>query len=255
MQCGESMTINYGSGFNAPWLNPKINRSLHCIEQWLDKCDRQVYASISGGKDSLVMAHLIRQVYPNCPFVWVNQGHLAEWDDCVELLQLLKSEGWNIVEVCPVRDLWHLYLDYGIPLEGKMDTKADKIINQKLMYDPLDEYQEINNIKGYAWGIRKRESRNRAMYLKKYGEIHQLISGLWCCSPVAFWTTQDIWLYIDSQELPYPAMYDRDRMNIRNGPPIGTTGVNWGRLAELRYHNPQIWQEFVTKFPQLRNYA
>lgn len=247
--------LNQGTGVRYPWIKSKVERSLASIKSWLEQCNYQVYASVSGGKDSLVMSHLIRQVYPECPLVWVNQGHLAEWDDCVELLEYLKTQGWNIVELCPVRDLWHLYLDYGVPLEGTMDTKADKLINQKLIYDPLEEYQELNKIKGYVWGIRKQESRNRAFYLNKYGEVHTLKNGLICCSPVAFWTTQNIWEYIDMNSLMYPAIYDVDRMTVRNGCPIGTTGANWGRLVELRKHYPDIYNQFVNKFPQISTYV
>jgi 3'-phosphoadenosine 5'-phosphosulfate sulfotransferase (PAPS reductase)/FAD synthetase len=247
--------LSNGSGIQYPWLKKKIIRAKDSIKDWLEQCNYQVYSSISGGKDSLVMSHLIRQVYPDCPLVWVNQGLLAEWDDCVELLDYLKSQDWNIIELCPVRDLWHLYLDYGVPLEGTMDTKADKLINQRLIYDPLNEYQELNNVKGYAWGIRKQESRNRAFYLNKYGEVHTLKNGLVCCSPVAFWTTQNIWEYIDMHSLKYPAIYDVDRMTVRNGCPIGTTGANWGRLAELRKHYPDIYNQFVTKFPQISTYV
>lgn len=247
--------LSNGSGVQYPWLKKKIIRAKDSIKTWLEQCDYQVYASVSGGKDSLVMSHLIRQVYPDCPLVWVNQGLLAEWDDCIELLEYLKTQDWNIIELCPVRDLWHLYLDYGVPLEGTMDTKADKLINQRLIYDPIEEYQEMNNIKGYAWGIRKQESRNRAFYLNKYGEVHTLKNGLVCCSPVAFWTTQNIWEYIDMHSLKYPAIYDVDRMTVRNGCPIGTTGANWGRLAELRKHYPDIYNQFVTKFPQISTYV
>jgi 3'-phosphoadenosine 5'-phosphosulfate sulfotransferase (PAPS reductase)/FAD synthetase len=249
------MSLNYGTGLNAPWLKRKIDRAYTVIERWVKESDYSIYCSISGGKDSLVTAHLIRQIYPDCPLVWINQGHLAEWTDCIDLLHHLKQQGWNIIELCPVRDLWHLYIDLGIPLEGKMDTKHDKIINKRLMYDPLEEYQEFNNIKGYAWGIRRDESRGRAFYLRKWGELHFLKNGLWCCSPVAFWNVAEIWLYIDQHKLPYPAMYDRDRNTMRNGPPIGTTGVNWGRLAELRKHHPEVWQQFTEKFPEVRNYG
>lgn len=247
--------LSKGSGVQYPWLKNKIKRARSVISQWLEQCNYRVYASVSGGKDSLVMSHLIRQVYLDCPLVWVNQGHLAEWDDCIELLEYLKTQNWNIVELCPVRDLWHLYLDYGVPLEGTMDTKIDKLINQKLIYDPLEEYQELNNIQGYAWGIRKQESRNRAFYLNKYGEVHTLKNGLICCSPVAFWTTQEIWQYIDMHSLKYPSIYDIDRMTVRNGCPIGTTGANWGRLAELRKYYPDIYNQLATKFPQVSNYV
>lgn len=50
-------------------------------------------------------------------------------------------------------------------------------------------------------------------------------------------------------------MYDRNRATVRNGPPIGTTGVNWGRLAELRRHYPDIWQQFAEQFPEVRDHG
>jgi phosphoadenosine phosphosulfate reductase len=248
--------LSTGNGIKAVWLHKKIDRSIKLIGEWLSVTDRAVYASVSGGKDSLVMADLIHQVYPDCPFVWVNQGYLAEWPDCIELLNHLRLIDWNIVELCPVRDLWHLYQDVGIPLSGKMTSAEDKIINKRLIYDPLNEYQEMNEICGYAWGIRAEESRNRSLFLKKHGALHERKdNGLWVCSPIAFWTVNDIWDYIDYFKLPYPAMYDRDRLTVRNGPAIGTTGVNWGRLAELKRYYPEYWQELTNHFPELQNYG
>lgn len=248
--------LNTGDGVQYSWVKRKTEKALSIIEYWLEQCDRQIYCSVSGGKDSLVAKHLIQQIYPQVPLVWINQGYLAEWDDCIELIHKWKSDGENVIELCPVRDLWHLYMDLGVPLEGTMDTKSDKIINQKLMYDPLQEYQEINGVKGYAWGIRKQESKGRAMYLKKHGQIHQnKKDNLIVCSPVANFTIQEIWQYIDMHKLEYPAMYDRDRMHIRNGCPIGTTGVNWGRLSDLRKHYPEIFLKFAEQFPEVLNCA
>jgi phosphoadenosine phosphosulfate reductase len=247
--------LNQGSGICYSWLTNKINKSLEIITEWLQQTNYQVYCSISGGKDSLVVSHLITSIYPDCPLVWVNQGYLAEWSDCVELIDYLRTQ-YNIIELCPVRDLWHLYLDLGLPLEGTMATKQDKIINQKLIYDPLQEYQELNQAKGYAWGIRKQESKGRAIYLKKYGLIHtNKKDGLIVCSPIGFWSVNDVWQYIDMNKLYYPAMYDLDRNSIRNGCPIGTTGVNWGRLTQLRKHYPELYFEFVNTFPEIANYV
>jgi 3'-phosphoadenosine 5'-phosphosulfate sulfotransferase (PAPS reductase)/FAD synthetase len=93
------------------------------------------------------------------------------------------------------------------------------------------------------------------MYLKGKGELYQRKDGLWVCSPVGFWSTQDIWCYIDSHQLPYPAMYDRDRLTVRNGPPIGTTGVNWGRLSDLRRYYPEFWAEFCKHFPEVADHG
>lgn len=247
-------TLHHGSGAPAGWLKPRIAKALKVIERWLEATDRHVYASISGGKDSLVSSALIRKVWPGCPLVWVNQGPLAEWPDCVLLLERLREQGWNIMELCPSASLLTLYKLHGIPLDGTMNTRLDKIINQRLMHDPLEEYQEQNSVRGFAWGLRK-ESRGRTMYLRSRGELYQTKAGMWICSPVGFWSTEDIWSFIDSERLPYAAMYDRNRLTIRNGPPIGTTGINWGRLAELRRYHPEFWQEFVSHFPEIANYA
>ena len=247
--------LSHGSGVQFPWMNRKIEKARLVIKEWLEACDYQVYLSISGGKDSLVAASLVTDVYPNCPLVWINQGYLAEWDDCVELLYYLRDNyNWNLIELCPPRGLIQLYQDLGLPLEGTMDTKADKSINKRLMYDVLEEYQELNHIKGYAWGLRK-ESKGRSLYLKSYGKLAQLKSGLWVCSPVGFWKTIDIWNYIDMKQLPYAAIYDKDRMTVRNGCPIGTTGANWGRIAELKLNYPKIYQEFCSFFPEIANYV
>ena len=247
--------LNYGSGLPAPWLKKKEDRAIAIIQEWLEKTDYQVYCSISGGKDSLVVTELITRVFPKCPLAWINQGPLAEWDDCVELINYWRDRGRNVIELCPPRSLLKLYSDYGIPLEGTMATNHDKQINTALMYNPLNEYQELNNIQGYAWGVRKSESRGRAMFLKSHGELHFTKAGFWVCSPVGFWKTEHIWQFIDRHKLPYPAMYDRDRATVRNGPPIGTTGVNWGRLTELRRYHPDKWAEFVKHFPEVQNYG
>ena len=83
--------------------------------------------------------------------------------------------------------------------------------------------------------------------------IHQRKdNNLWVCSPIGFWKINDIWDYIDYQELPYPSMYDR--LTVRNGPAIGTTGVNWGRLSELKRFYPEYWSELTQRFPELRNF-
>jgi hypothetical protein len=50
-------------------------------------------------------------------------------------------------------------------------------------------------------------------------------------------------------------MYDRDRLTVRNGPPIGTTGVNWGRLSDLRRYYPEFWAEFCKHFPEVADHG
>ena len=55
-------------------LEAKINHSLSVIRQWYEHWDGQVYVSFSGGKDSTVLLHLVRSIYPEVPAVFVDTG-------------------------------------------------------------------------------------------------------------------------------------------------------------------------------------
>jgi 3'-phosphoadenosine 5'-phosphosulfate sulfotransferase (PAPS reductase)/FAD synthetase len=246
--------INYGSGMPAPWLKKKEERAIRTINKWLELTDSKVYCSVSGGKDSLVAADLICRVFPDCPLVWVNQGHLAEWDDCIELLYFWKEQGRNLVELCPPLGLIQLFRKYGMSFDGRF-TALDKKHCKELLLKPLEEYQEMNNIQGYAWGLRK-ESKGRSLFIRSRGELTQLKNGLFLCTPVGFWTTQDIWSYIDNYKLPYAAIYDTEgRDKFRNGPPIDTALANWGKLSVLRYRHPHIWNQITDLFPEYANHV
>ena len=55
-------------------LSVKILMTKRRIREWYDYWDGQVYVSFSGGKDSTVLLHLAREVYPDIEAVFVNTG-------------------------------------------------------------------------------------------------------------------------------------------------------------------------------------
>ena len=44
------------------------------VMRWYDAWDGNVYVSVSGGKDSQVLAHIVKSMYPDVPCVFVNTG-------------------------------------------------------------------------------------------------------------------------------------------------------------------------------------
>ena len=55
-------------------LHLKIELSKNRIKQFYEHFDGKVYVSFSGGKDSTVLLHLVRSLYPEVPAVFVDTG-------------------------------------------------------------------------------------------------------------------------------------------------------------------------------------
>ena len=55
-------------------LSAKILMTKRRIREWYDYWDGQVYVSFSGGKDSTVLLHIARELYPDIEAVFVNTG-------------------------------------------------------------------------------------------------------------------------------------------------------------------------------------
>ncbi len=237
-------------------LPAKIEKAIARLTELDEATQGQWYVSVSFGVDSLLAYHLASTLNPNVTAVWVNQGPLAEWPDCLALKDLMLSMGMNLVELPPDISLMDWYKNHGLPMAAGMTSADDKALNEALMYAPIRRYNESSGMNGHAWGLRAQgENRRRGMLISQRGELYQRKDGLWVASPVARWSKFEIFAYLDSRALPYPAMYDLNRTEIRNGPPIGTTGANLGRLSKLKQYFPEIWRVFVMEFPEIQRFA
>lgn len=253
--------VHYGQrGKALPYqrrIAQKMNVALTLIAAWWEKVEGHGYVSVSFGKDSLVAWHLAQQVVPDIPAMWVNQGPLAEWPDSLALKdKLVQEHAMLLYEIIPDCTLYAWYRQHGIPVSAAMDSKEDKALNDALMYMPVRRFMHTHDGRGTLWGLRGvqepyREGLHREILLNKRGLLYKRKDGQWICSPVGRWTTHEIWAYIDIHTLPYPAMYDIDRASIRNGPPLGTSAMNLGRIAMLHQYFPEIYRLVSAHFPRL----
>ena len=250
--------IHHGSPAKAAPYRKVIERrtakALWVIEQFGEESH---YVSISFGVDSLVAYHLARRVFSAIPVMWVNQGPLAEWPDCLALKDLMVAQGLPLVELQPDVSLYDWYRTHGIPQGSSMGNAEDEHLNEALMYAPIRHYQESAGMRGFIWGLRwKGEGGHRVFVIKQHGEIYtRKADGVSVCSPVGNWTKAEIFAYIDLHGLPYPAMYDLNRAEIRNGPPIGVSALNMGRVMKLKIYFPDIWRIVISEFPELQRYT
>lgn len=93
-------------------LDAKIRMTKNRIRAWYEYWDGQVYVSISGGKDSQVLAHIVKSMYKDVPLVFVNTG--LEYDS-------VRLKGIELADevIRPEMDFVSVITRYGYPIISK----------------------------------------------------------------------------------------------------------------------------------------
>ena len=99
-------------------LDRKIQISQARIIEWYQRRNGKVIVSFSGGKDSTVLLHLVRTIYPDVPAVFSNTG--LEYG---EIQRFVRT--WpNVQIVAPKMRFDQVISKYGYPLIGKEVAEA-----------------------------------------------------------------------------------------------------------------------------------
>ena len=94
-------------------LEAKILMAKRRIQEWYDYWDGGVYVSFSGGKDSTVLLHLVRSMYPDVQAVFVNTG--LEYPE----IQAFAKQHDNVTILRPSMSFNEVLREYGYPMIGK----------------------------------------------------------------------------------------------------------------------------------------
>jgi len=227
-------------------LDIKIKMSLRRIKLYYDHFEGDVYVAFSGGKDSTVLLHLVRQIYPDVVGVYVNTG--LEFPEINEFVQTIP----NVVTIKPKMSFYQVIKDYGYPLISKEQaqyirqyrtaksekTKTTRMegnsygrgkISEKwkfLVDAPFKISEQCCDIMkkrpSYAFekktglhpilGVMADNSSKRHQDFLKYG-CNAFESKRPISRPIGFWTDDDIWEYIKLYNLPYCNIYDKGYKN------------------------------------------
>lgn len=232
-------------------LDQKIALSLTKIAEFNNKFALKTYISLSGGKDSTVLLHLVRKLYPNIPAVFVDTGL-----EFPEIKEFALSQP-NVVRLRPKMSFRQVIETYGYPLVSKQEAAkirklrhsniSDKYRNYLLNGDERGKYGMLAKKWQFLVNVPEDISEKCCDVMKK-APAHQYeketgrypITGQMACesrlrkkiwldygcniyegnriksNPLSFWTEQDILEYLVRFNVPYCSVYGEIKQD-KNG--------------------------------------
>ena len=223
-------------------LDLKIEKTKLRIREWVDYYGEDgVYISFSGGKDSTVLLHLVRSLYPNIPAVYIDTGleypevkkHVYKQDNVTILRpsmsfkQVIEEKGYPIVaksvsncvrlarkNIEDGKDTLRVRQIRGLEEGSKFNKKkweflldapfkiSDECCNE-LKKKPMKEYEKRTGKVPFIATMADEGGVRREAYLKT--GCNAFNSGK--SQPMGFWTEQDVLQYIVKNNLKICSVY------------------------------------------------
>lgn len=199
-----SQILSEQQNLDLPLLNEKLQQAdaLEIIEWTAQTFGDGLAMSTSFGVQAAVMLHLVTQVVPQIPVIWVDTGYLppatyrfAE--------QLITDLNLNIKvyqsEISPAR----MEAIYG-RLWQQDDVESFNRYDQMRKVEPMQRaLQELGATVWFA-GLRSQQTDHRKTlsYIERQGELYKVL-------PILNWTSEDVHNYLQEHNLPYHPLKEK----------------------------------------------
>lgn len=222
-------------------LEGKVILAQQRIREWYEHWNGQVYVSFSGGKDSTVLLHLVRDLYPDVPAVFVDTGL-----EFPEIRKFAMSQE-NVTVIRPEMRFDEVIKTHGYPVPSKEQaafineyrtTRSEKLKDIRLNGNkwgrgkiskrwfpltqasfnvsdkccdvmkkkPVMKYEKETGRHPFI-GTMTNESAQRESNWLMYG-CNAFNKKRPTSQPLSIWLEGDIWEYIRTRNVEYSPMYD-----------------------------------------------
>ncbi|MFQ5711717.1 MAG: phosphoadenylyl-sulfate reductase [Candidatus Geothermarchaeales archaeon] len=188
-------------------MDEKVAHSLELIEDAVKNYWPRIAVACSGGKDSIALVHLARQVKPDIPVFFVDTPFKPQ-------------ETRNLIQ--RIKEMWKLNLKV---YRSKKKVPPDLHLTDPdqccriLKVDPTKE--AVKDLDCWLSGIRNNEGKTR----RDYREV-EVRGGLVKVNPLLEWTEADVWRYTATRRLPVHPWYAEGYRSIGCTPCSHPGGVD-----------------------------
>jgi len=203
------------------------------------------YASISFGKQSICLAHMLYQIEPKIPMFF-----------------LASDESWIIHDfehvIASFCARWPINLTIVQTRHFFDKANSTWLENRMAGWGDLENMCKREEWDGWYWGLAKEESVGRRITLSKRwpGQPHPTIfrytDGKYRCCPLMNWTIKDIAAYLTTYDLPLLDTYKQYGLQMRTTARLTRMMAEEGGIAYLQRKDLGAMNRLCARFPELR---
>jgi phosphoadenosine phosphosulfate reductase len=184
----------------------KIRAAEQLVRRELKQTQTHICVTNSFQAEDMVVLHMVRRTLPDVPVIFLDTGyHFAEVYEYRD--HMAQAWSMNLINLLPELTVPEQEVQFGI-LNQTDPSRCCGLRKVKPLFAALERY------KLWFTGLRREQAKSRATLQLVENFVLPRARTIRKISPLAEWTTKDVWHYAKHHDIPLLPLYDKGYSSI-----------------------------------------